>query len=108
MTTPEGKTVNPQDVLEPSKVNSRILVIDCPSEEYVNNIVTRNDWRQSLHPDHATAEQSVETDVAEGYAEPVSVAYHILGKEVNPFEGRYYEWLTAADSPILKMTVCTL
>lgn len=102
VTTPEGKTVNPQDVLEPSKVNSRILVIDCPSEEYVNNIVTRNDWRQSLHPDYATAEQSVETDIFEGYAEPVSVAYHILGKEVNPFEGRYYKWLTAPDSPVFK------
>lgn len=102
VTTPEGNVVKPQDVLEPSNVNSRVLVIDCPSEKYVNNIVTRNDWNQSLYPEKAASETTATIDIAEGYSEPVSVAYHILGKDVNPFEGKYFEWLTAADSPVFK------
>lgn len=112
--TPEGKTVHPEQVLEPTVINKRSLVIDCPGKEYVNDLINNHDWRQSLHPstqasnlemknpeaspDHKRIKMA--SDPEPGYAEPVSTAYHFLGASVDPFHGPYFDWLTDPNSTV--------
>ncbi|ODQ68205.1 hypothetical protein NADFUDRAFT_4557, partial [Nadsonia fulvescens var. elongata DSM 6958] len=68
----DGTTlVHPHQVMEPERVNPRILVIDCPDEEYIDSIVNCQHWRRLLS-DASKVE--------------VGVVYHFLGKTINPFE----------------------
>lgn len=115
VTTEDGKVVYPDQVMEPPIVNGRVLIIDCPTNEYVKDVVQGHDWRESLLPksssDPTTSPESKRrkpspefstpyTDSVEGYAEPVIAAFHILGETVNPFEGPYFDWMTDTSSNV--------
>lgn len=103
--TPDGRTVTPEDVLSEPTKGTRVLVIDCPGEEYVESVISQ-DWLQNLGKksgdgEVATSENSPvrkrqKTDIFasdDGLCERPSVVYHMLGKSVNPFEGPYFEWM---------------
>ncbi|VVT53971.1 uncharacterized protein SAPINGB_P003842 [Magnusiomyces paraingens] len=128
--TPDGKTVHPHEVLEPPNINGRVLVIDCPTNDYVKDLINGHDWRENLSPDlgsHSNnssvnnptnsnnnpdippdskrrrAQSDLENnfiDPCHGYSEPVTVAFHMLGESVNPFDGPYFDWITQQDSTV--------
>lgn len=114
--TPDGNTVNPQDVMEPPNINGRVLIVDCPSKAYVQDLIHGHDWRESLipggdsdsdpttPPDTKRRKPSPENSpgvlTEEGYGEPVVVAYHMLGESVNPFQGEYFDWITDPESKV--------
>lgn len=115
ITLENGTVIKPEQVLEPTINGPRVLIIDCPSAEYVDSVIAQ-DWVQSLSPTQHNQETGMlsrrraaasasappplkrqRTDNLDssydGLAEKPAVVYHFLGKSVNPFEGAYYNWL---------------
>ncbi|ANB11474.1 Trz1p [Sugiyamaella lignohabitans] len=105
--TPDGRTVHPHEVMEPAKTPPRVLVIDCPSNEYVDGVVTFP-WDKHLTRKRKYEETDDNSDISsvssissstssvsgEPYDIDIKVVYHFLGESVNPFEGKYYEFIT--------------
>lgn len=105
---PDGRTITPEQVLtEPTK-GPRVLIISCPSIEYVDGVIAQ-DWLQSLKKPETTdndegmqdngnspvrkRRRTDELASDDGLSEKPSVVYHTLGKSVDPFSGLYFEWL---------------
>ncbi|MCJ1436647.1 hypothetical protein MMC27_006028 [Xylographa pallens] len=45
VTSKDGKTVLPEQVLGPSKPGGGLAVVELPSDAYVQNLLTRNEWK---------------------------------------------------------------
>lgn len=106
--TPDGRTITPDQVLAAPIKGPRVLIIDCPSSEYIESVMAQ-DWLQSLRkPDSqeegmqekedSRAQKRRRTDGLDsefGLTEKPSVVYHLLGKSVDPFSGAYFDWMTS-------------
>uniref|UniRef100_A0A060T0B4 ribonuclease Z n=1 Tax=Blastobotrys adeninivorans TaxID=409370 RepID=A0A060T0B4_BLAAD len=86
--TDEGVTVTPEQVLEPAPIPPRVLVIDCPNNNYVDDIVNSKAWTEPIHLGAGrNAGQEIPVDI--------KAVYHFLGKDVNPLDGKYHRWMTS-------------
>lgn len=101
VTLDDGTVITSDQVIDPSINGPRMLVIDCPSEEYIDGVISQ-DWCQSLSPEAVSGSPPIKKQRTEspepgydGLKEKPSVIFHLLGKSVNPFDGVYYEWLSS-------------
>ncbi|KAI8843421.1 beta-lactamase-like protein [Chytriomyces cf. hyalinus JEL632] len=75
ITLDDGRTIRPQDVCAPSKEGAIFIILDCPSLEYIDSIVS--------HPQlQANAFES----------NPVQCIVHLLGPEILQHEA-YQKWM---------------
>lgn len=86
--TEAGVTVRPEDVIEPAKVPPRVLVVDCPGPQYVNGVIAE-DWKRQIYSKKRKNGQNSIEEIPVN----ITVVYHFLGSEVDPFNEPYFNWM---------------
>lgn len=46
VTNADGETITPEMVLDPSRVGGGIAIVDLPGPEYIDNLISRPEWRE--------------------------------------------------------------